>query len=98
MMQVKPQTISKLPCHLCQKKVTRLFPLERRNLTYFLCAYCWNGQHKNPSKIKKSKVDPTILTIDPSKVLTYEDVCIWGYQHQPLIHKVHKNLRKRPRS
>ena len=98
MMQVKPQTISKIPCDLFQKKVTRLYPLERKSLTYFLCSYCWNNEHKNPSKVRKTKVDPATLTIKPSKVLTYKDVCIWGYQYQPLIHKVHKNLRKFPRT
>ena len=98
MMQIKPQAISKLPCDLCQKKVTRLFPLERRNLTYLLCSYCWDSEHKNLSEIKKFRVDPATLTIDPSKVLTYKDVCIWGHQLQSLIHKVHKNLRKFPRN
>lgn len=97
-MQVKPQTIIKLPCDLCQKKVTRLFPLERNNLTYCICAYCWNNERKKPKKIRKTKVDPATLIINPVKIENWEDICTQGYQYQPLIHKVHKNLRKFPRN
>ena len=97
-MQVKPQTIIKLPCDLCQKKVTRLFPLERNNLTYCICAYCWNNERKKPKKIRKTKVDPATLIINPVKIENWEDICTQGYQYQPLIHKGHKNLRKFPRN
>jgi hypothetical protein len=50
------------------------------------------------SSIRKTKVDPTTLTINPVKIENWEDICTQGYQYQLLIHKVHKNIRKFPRN
>lgn len=57
------------------------------------CDYCYRKTF-----VYVSKVDPSILTINPVKVENWEDICIKEHQHQPLIHKVHKNLRKSLRS
>ena len=87
-----------MPCDYCYRKTFKLFPLSRLNLTYFVCLNCWKKHHKNCGPVYVSKVDPSILTINPVKVENWEDICIKEHQHQPLIHKVHKNLRKSPRS
>lgn len=89
---------SLLPCDYCYRKVSKLFPLSKLKLTYFVCFECWKKHHKDCGPVYVTKVDPSRLTINPVKVENWDDVCTKGHQHQPLIHKVHKNLRKRPRS
>lgn len=85
------------PCDICHRKVKRLFSLKQRELTYFVCHDCYKEKYKNCSKVTKSFVDSSKLTINSQPRVKWDDICTTAEQFAPRIHKVRKKNRKNKR-
>ena len=82
------------PCDICHRKVKQLFTLERKGLTFFVYCYCYKERYRNCSKVTKSFVDPSKLTINPQPRVKWDDICTYGQQFTPILYKARKTNRK----
>lgn len=82
------------PCDICHRKVKQLFSLECKGLTFFVCCYCYKERYRNCSKITKSFVDPSKLTINPQPRVKWGDICTTAEQFAPRMNKARKTNRK----
>lgn len=85
------------PCDICHRNVKRLFSLKQRELTYFVCHNCYKEKYKTCSKVTKSFVDSSKLTINSQPRVKWDDIFTTAEQFAPRIHKVRKKNRKNKR-